>query len=168
MTGWLAFYLPSHPPVEQINGRMRYVNAPEPDPALFRGAIMYVCMVECDEMPLIRQRFTSVEKVTSLDAGSGTACRSRATMFTVEPGRSVRRLTRRRSAPLGVGYHAICNLSDRSHPPFGAGKPRRGLLPREFDIRRKKDSVAISDAVTDADQITPYVHDPTPILRPEL
>ena len=23
-------------PVEQINGRMRYVNAPEPDPALFQ------------------------------------------------------------------------------------------------------------------------------------
>jgi 4-amino-4-deoxy-L-arabinose transferase-like glycosyltransferase len=66
LTGWLAFYLPSHPPVEQINTRMRYVNAPEPDPALFRGAIMYVCMVECTEMPLIRQRFTSVEKVTSL------------------------------------------------------------------------------------------------------
>ncbi len=66
LTGWLAFYLPSHPPVEQINLRMRYVNAPEPDRALFGGAIMYVCMVECNEMPLIRRRFTSVEKVTSL------------------------------------------------------------------------------------------------------
>jgi hypothetical protein len=66
LTAWLAFYLPSHPPVEQINIRMRYVNAPEPDPALFRGAIMYVCMVQCTEMPLIQQRFASVEKVTSL------------------------------------------------------------------------------------------------------
>ena len=36
LASWLAFYMPSHPPVEQINGRIRYVNAPEPDPALFR------------------------------------------------------------------------------------------------------------------------------------
>jgi 4-amino-4-deoxy-L-arabinose transferase-like glycosyltransferase len=66
LTGWLAFYLPSHPPVEQINVRMRYVNAPEPDPALFRGTIMYVCMVDCSDIPLIRQRFANVEPVASL------------------------------------------------------------------------------------------------------
>jgi 4-amino-4-deoxy-L-arabinose transferase-like glycosyltransferase len=66
LTGWLAFYLPSHPPVEQINVRMRYVNAPEPDPALFRGTIMYVCMVDCSDIPVIRQRFANVEPVASL------------------------------------------------------------------------------------------------------
>jgi len=66
LTSWLAFYLPSHPPVEQINGRMRYVNAPDPDPALFRGPIMYVCIVACDEIPLVRERFASVEPVTTL------------------------------------------------------------------------------------------------------
>jgi hypothetical protein len=66
LAGWLTFYLPSHPPVEQINQRMRYVNAPQPDPALFRGTIMYVCMGECREIPVIRQRFTTVELATSL------------------------------------------------------------------------------------------------------
>jgi 4-amino-4-deoxy-L-arabinose transferase-like glycosyltransferase len=66
LAAWLEFYLPSHPPVEQINGRMRYVNAPEPDPALFRGPIMYVCMVECGEIPAIRKRFSSVEEVATL------------------------------------------------------------------------------------------------------
>jgi len=66
LAAWLSFYLPSHPPVEQINGRMRYVNAPPPDPALFGGAIMYVCMAECGELPLIRKRFASVEPVTQL------------------------------------------------------------------------------------------------------
>ena len=60
-TAWLSFYLPSHPPVEQINGRMRYVNAPEPDPALFDGTIMYVCIYVCQELPLIQKRFTTVE-----------------------------------------------------------------------------------------------------------
>jgi len=63
LTSWLAFYLPSHPPVEQINERMWYVNAPQPDPALFGGTIMYVCQVPCSEIPLIRQRFTTVEPV---------------------------------------------------------------------------------------------------------
>jgi 4-amino-4-deoxy-L-arabinose transferase-like glycosyltransferase len=66
LTGWLAFYLPSHPPVEQINRRIRYVNAPEPDPALFQGTIMYVCAVKCDEIPLIQRRFRTVEPVTTL------------------------------------------------------------------------------------------------------
>jgi 4-amino-4-deoxy-L-arabinose transferase-like glycosyltransferase len=66
LAAWLAFYLPSHPPVEQINGRMRYVNAPEPDPALFRGPIMYVCMAECGEMPVIRQRFKTVDLAARL------------------------------------------------------------------------------------------------------
>ena len=28
LNGWLAFYVPSHPPVEQINDRIRYVDAP--------------------------------------------------------------------------------------------------------------------------------------------
>jgi len=63
---WLAFYMPSHPPVEQINGRMRYVNAPEPDPALFRGTIMYVCMVECADIPALRHRFDIVEQAAAL------------------------------------------------------------------------------------------------------
>jgi 4-amino-4-deoxy-L-arabinose transferase-like glycosyltransferase len=62
VTSWLAFYLPSHPPVEQVNDRMRYVNAPKPDPELFRGTIMYVCQTdECSEFPMIRLRFATVE-----------------------------------------------------------------------------------------------------------
>jgi len=66
LASWLAFYMPSRPPVEQINGRMRYVNAPPPDPALFSGAIMYVCMDKCGEVPVLRNRFTTVELVDHL------------------------------------------------------------------------------------------------------
>jgi len=43
VNAWLSFYVPSRPAVEQIETRIRYVNAPEPDPALFRGTMMYVC-----------------------------------------------------------------------------------------------------------------------------
>lgn len=66
LASWLAFYLPSHPPVEQINLRMRYVNAPDPDPALFDGPIMYVCTVFCADIPALQKRFTSVELTDSL------------------------------------------------------------------------------------------------------
>jgi hypothetical protein len=45
---------------------MRYVDAPEPDPALFRGPIMYVCMVECGEIATLHRRFTNVELAASL------------------------------------------------------------------------------------------------------
>jgi 4-amino-4-deoxy-L-arabinose transferase-like glycosyltransferase len=65
-TGWLAFYLPSHPPVEQINGRLRYVSAPEPDPALFRGAMIYVCAVPCSDIASLQQRFRTVELLDTL------------------------------------------------------------------------------------------------------
>jgi len=63
---WLKFYLPSRPAVEQINERLWWVNSPEPDPALFRGAMMYVCMVECNDIPTLRRRFSTVEEVASL------------------------------------------------------------------------------------------------------
>lgn len=67
LTGWLSFYLPSRPPVEQINLRIRWVNAPEPDPALFRGTMMYVCVHECtNEVGELRKRFATVEEVTKL------------------------------------------------------------------------------------------------------
>src|SRR6185437_13734717 len=42
LTGWLTFYLPSRPPVVQLNNRIRWVDAPAPDPALFRGTMMYI------------------------------------------------------------------------------------------------------------------------------
>jgi len=66
LTGWLAFYLPSHAPVEQINERIWYMNAPEPDPALFRGTMMFVGIANYPELPLIRQRFRTVELVASV------------------------------------------------------------------------------------------------------
>ena len=61
LASWLSFYLPSHAPVEQINLRMRYVNAPEPDPALFEGPIMYTCTVPCADIPTLQKRFSKVE-----------------------------------------------------------------------------------------------------------
>ena len=67
VNAWLSFYLPSRSPVEQIETRIRYANAPEPDPALFRGTMMYVCEGECDYQVLrVRARFRTVEPVAKL------------------------------------------------------------------------------------------------------
>ncbi len=63
---WLKFYLPSHAPVEQIGWRAWWINSPEPDPALFRGTMMYVCERDCYNLPMVRDRFKTVEPVTTL------------------------------------------------------------------------------------------------------
>ena len=40
---------------------MRYVNAPEPDLALFEGPIMYTCTTPCGDVPTLQKRFSKVE-----------------------------------------------------------------------------------------------------------
>jgi 4-amino-4-deoxy-L-arabinose transferase-like glycosyltransferase len=66
LTGWLSFYLPTRPPVIQVTERIRWVNAPEPSAALFKGALLYVCKLPCDGAGLVRTRFAVVEPVTTL------------------------------------------------------------------------------------------------------
>ncbi len=49
-TAWLSFYLPSRPPVVQINERIRWVNSPEPDDKILRGPLLSV-VEEDDDRP---------------------------------------------------------------------------------------------------------------------
>jgi 4-amino-4-deoxy-L-arabinose transferase-like glycosyltransferase len=63
LTGWLSYYLPSRPPVVQINERIRWVNAPPPDPALFFGVSLYVCQTECNDLDLLRARYGTVREL---------------------------------------------------------------------------------------------------------
>ena len=65
IAGWLEFYLPSHPVVTQVNERMRYVDLPQPDPALFQGTSMYVCQTPCDAVSLLQQKFGKVDLVAT-------------------------------------------------------------------------------------------------------
>jgi 4-amino-4-deoxy-L-arabinose transferase-like glycosyltransferase len=64
--GWLAFYLPSRPPVVQVNERIRYVDAPEPDAALFRGPLLYVCKAPCPEPERVLAKFGRVAEPVKL------------------------------------------------------------------------------------------------------
>jgi 4-amino-4-deoxy-L-arabinose transferase-like glycosyltransferase len=64
-TGWLAFYLPKGTCVVQPTQRIRWVNMPEPDPALLAGKLLYVGDAKGEE-PYPKARFARVELVAEL------------------------------------------------------------------------------------------------------
>lgn len=64
--GWLAFYLPLRPPVVQVNERIRWVDASEPDAGLFRGPLIYVCKAPCAEAATVTSKFERVAKPLKL------------------------------------------------------------------------------------------------------
>jgi 4-amino-4-deoxy-L-arabinose transferase-like glycosyltransferase len=66
LASWLAFYLPSHPPVEQITERMRWVDAPAPDPKLFQGPMLFVCSSPCSWDLELPKLFNAVARLAVL------------------------------------------------------------------------------------------------------
>jgi hypothetical protein len=70
-TGWLAFYLPGGNCVAQQNQRIRWVNMPEPDPALLAGKLLYVDEARPGGRPYLKQMFARVEKVAELTRKRG-------------------------------------------------------------------------------------------------
>ena len=66
LTGWLSFYLPSHPPVIEITERFRWVNEPAPPSELFAGPLLYVCPASATEAPFITAHYRMVEKLGSV------------------------------------------------------------------------------------------------------
>jgi hypothetical protein len=65
-TGWLAFYLPKGTCVVQPTQRIRWVNMPEPDPALLAGKLLYVDEARPAGRPYLKESFTRVEQVAEL------------------------------------------------------------------------------------------------------
>jgi 4-amino-4-deoxy-L-arabinose transferase-like glycosyltransferase len=70
-TGWLAFYLPKGSCVVQPTQRIRYVNMPEPDPALLAGKLLYVDEARPGGRPYLQEMFARVEKVAELTRKRG-------------------------------------------------------------------------------------------------
>ena len=64
-TSWLAFYLPQGTCVAQRGQRFRWVNMPEPDPALLKGKLLYVDEARQDQ-PLLKKDFARVQKVAEV------------------------------------------------------------------------------------------------------
>jgi hypothetical protein len=65
-TGWLAFYLPKGNCVVQPTQRIRWINMPEPDPALLAGKLLYIDEARPGERPYLKDRFARVERVAEL------------------------------------------------------------------------------------------------------
>lgn len=65
-TSLLAFYLPKETCVAQRNQRIRWVNMPEPDPALLSGKILLVGDVQPDGPSALDGQYAHVEKLTSV------------------------------------------------------------------------------------------------------
>jgi 4-amino-4-deoxy-L-arabinose transferase-like glycosyltransferase len=65
-TGWLAFYLPKGTCVVQPTQRIRWVNMPEPDPALLTGKLLYVDEARPGGRPYLNEKFATVERVAEL------------------------------------------------------------------------------------------------------
>jgi hypothetical protein len=70
-TGWLAFYLPKGSCVVQPSQRIRYVNMPEPDPALLAGKLLYVDEARPGGRPYLKEMFARVERVAELPRKRG-------------------------------------------------------------------------------------------------
>jgi 4-amino-4-deoxy-L-arabinose transferase-like glycosyltransferase len=70
-TGWLAFYLPKGTCVVQPTQRIRWVNMPEPDPALLAGKLLYVDEARPFETPYLKGAFSRVEEVAVLPRKRG-------------------------------------------------------------------------------------------------
>jgi hypothetical protein len=62
-TGWLAFYLPKGTCVVQPTQRIRWINMPEPDPALLGGKLLYVDEARPGGRADLKEAFARVEQV---------------------------------------------------------------------------------------------------------
>jgi hypothetical protein len=65
-TSWLAFYLPKGTCVVQPTQRIRWVNMPEPDPALLSGKLLFVDEVRPAALPYVKEMFARAERVAEL------------------------------------------------------------------------------------------------------
>jgi 4-amino-4-deoxy-L-arabinose transferase-like glycosyltransferase len=70
-TGWLAFYLPAGTCVVQATQRIRWVNMPEPDPALLAGPLLFVDEARPGGRPYLNEKFARVERVAELPRKRG-------------------------------------------------------------------------------------------------
>jgi hypothetical protein len=70
-TSWLAFYLPHDTCVVQRTQRIRWVNMPEPDPALLAGKLLFVDEVRPGGQAGLKRSFARVENVAELPRRRG-------------------------------------------------------------------------------------------------
>jgi hypothetical protein len=70
-TSWLVFYLPKSTCALQPTQRIRWVNMPEPDPALLAGHLLYVDELRNERQLYLDQTFAHIERVAELPRKRG-------------------------------------------------------------------------------------------------
>ena len=83
LTGWFSFYLPTHPPVVQLDERFRYVNEPAPPRDLFEGPLLYVTEMRNDQAALVASRFREVMPLAHIARVRNGATIDRYTVYRV-------------------------------------------------------------------------------------
>jgi 4-amino-4-deoxy-L-arabinose transferase-like glycosyltransferase len=66
LTAWLSFYLPSHPPVVQVNERFRWENESAPTADFFKGLLIYVCRFSVPEAGIVQKRYNDVRDIATV------------------------------------------------------------------------------------------------------
>jgi 4-amino-4-deoxy-L-arabinose transferase-like glycosyltransferase len=66
LTSWLSFYLPSHPPVVQLNERFRWENEAAPSDDFFKGLLIYVCRFSVPEVEAVEERYKDVREIATV------------------------------------------------------------------------------------------------------
>ncbi len=69
---WGKFYLPQGTVIEQVNQRLRWINAPQPDLGLFKGTALYLCRGDCMKVVEIKRRFRTVDLIETVTRSDGS------------------------------------------------------------------------------------------------
>lgn len=86
-TGWLAFYLPKGSCVAQRTQRIRWVNMPEPDPAMLAGRLLLAGDNNAGDRPDLKAAFAHIEKVADLTRSRGPLVVERVELDLLEGAR---------------------------------------------------------------------------------
>lgn len=73
LTGWLAFYLPSHPPVMELTERDRWLQEAPPAPDLMAGPVLYVTEDWRDLKAIVAGRFARITLLARISRLRGDA-----------------------------------------------------------------------------------------------
>jgi len=84
LTAWLSFYLPSHPPVVQVNERFRWQNETVPNIDFFNGLLIYVCRSSVAEAEPVEKRYRYVKVIATVARQRSGVAIERYSVYGVE------------------------------------------------------------------------------------
>ena len=89
-TGWLAFYLATHPPVVQLTERDRWHQEPPPGPDLMAGPVLYVTESWRDLKETVAERFARITLLARISRLRGDAVVEDYMVYRADGGRDAR------------------------------------------------------------------------------